>query len=76
MRLRRSLARVSEFRVGFPKFEYFFGGPHDKDWSILGSMLGSTYSGKLPYNPSFHLIFHVLFHLILHYSGSINSKRP
>ena len=29
---------------------YFFGGPHHKDYSILGSILGSPYFGKLP-NP-------------------------
>ena len=27
---------------------YFFGGPHNKDYSILGSILGSPYFGKLP----------------------------
>ena len=26
-----------------------FGGPHNKDYSILGSILGSLYFGKLPY---------------------------
>ena len=26
----------------------FFGGPHNKDYSILGSILGSRYCGKLP----------------------------
>ena len=25
-----------------------FGGPHNKDYSILGSILGSPYFGKLP----------------------------
>ena len=28
---------------------YLFGGPHNKDYSILGSILGSLYLGKLPY---------------------------
>ena len=28
---------------------YFFGGPHSKDYSILGSILGSPYFGKQPY---------------------------
>ena len=28
---------------------YLFGGPHIKDSSILGSILGSPYFGKLPY---------------------------
>ena len=27
---------------------YLFGGPHNKDYSILGSILGSPYLGKLP----------------------------
>ena len=26
-----------------------FGGPNSKDYSILGSILGSPYFGKLPY---------------------------
>ena len=35
---------------GFPKIRgTFFGGPHNKDYSILGSLLGSPYFGKLPY---------------------------
>ena len=35
---------------GFPKNEgYHFGGPKNKDYSILGSLLGSPYSGKLPH---------------------------
>ena len=28
---------------------YHFGGPHNKDSRILGSILGSPYFGKLPY---------------------------
>ena len=28
---------------------YHFRGPHIKDYSILGSILGSPYLGKLPY---------------------------
>ena len=27
----------------------FFGGPYNKDYSILGSILGSPYFGKLPF---------------------------
>ena len=34
---------------GFPK--YLFGGPHNKDYSILGSILGFPYCGKVPYHP-------------------------
>ena len=34
--------------LGFPKITgYFFGGPYGKDYSILGSILGSPYFGKL-----------------------------
>ena len=37
-------------RWGFPKIRgTLFGGPHNKDYSILGSILGSPYFGKLPY---------------------------
>ena len=40
------------FIAGFPKIRgTLFGGPHNKEYSILGSMLGSPYSGKLPYLP-------------------------
>ena len=28
---------------------YLFGGPYNKDYSILGSILGSPHFGKLPY---------------------------
>ena len=35
---------------GFPIIRgTLFGGPHNKDYSILGSILGSLYFGKLPY---------------------------
>ena len=30
-------------------YGYLFGGPHNKDYSILGSILGSPYFGKLPF---------------------------
>ena len=30
-------------------YGYHFGGPYNKDYSILGSILGSPYCGKLPY---------------------------
>ena len=34
---------------GFPKIRgTIFGGPHNKDYSMLGSILGSPYFGKLP----------------------------
>ena len=43
----RALMGVSQNR-GNP----FFGGPYNKDYSILGSILGSPYFGKLPYTYS------------------------
>ena len=39
----------SEDLGGFPKLGVPFGGPNDKDYSILGSILGSPYFGKLPF---------------------------
>ena len=30
-------------------YGYLFGGPNNKDYSIFGSILGSPYFGKLPY---------------------------
>ena len=30
-------------------YGYLFGGPNNKDYSLLGSILGSPYFGKLPY---------------------------
>ena len=40
----------SSMKWGFPKIRgtFFWGGPHNKDYSILGSILGSPYFGKLP----------------------------
>ena len=42
---------------GFTKIRgTFLGGHNNKGYSILGSILGSPYFGKLPYdNPSFYL---------------------
>ena len=38
---------------GFPKIRgTFLGGPYNKDYSILGSTLGSPYLGKLPQTPA------------------------
>ena len=34
--------------MGFPKLGDLFGDPYNKDYSILGSILGSPYFGKLP----------------------------
>ena len=36
---------------GFPKLWVPFWSPHNTDYGILGSILGSPYSGKLPYQP-------------------------
>ena len=37
------------FIWGFPEIRgTLFGGPHNKDYSILGSILGSPNFGKLP----------------------------
>ena len=34
---------------GFPKIRgYPFKGPYNKDYNVLGSILGSPYFGKLP----------------------------
>ena len=35
---------------GFPKIKGTFWGPNNKDYSILGSILGSPNFGKLPYH--------------------------
>ena len=38
---------------------FLIGGPHNKDYSVLGSILGSPNFGKLPYNqPNQVLILH------------------
>ena len=40
----------SGFIWGFPKIRgTILGGPYNEDSSILGSILGSPYFGKLPY---------------------------
>ena len=43
--------RMSSNQIwGFPKIRgTLFGGPYNKDYSVLGSILGSPYLGKLPY---------------------------
>ena len=37
--------------VGFPKLGVPVWGPHSKDYSILGSILGSPDFGKQPFSP-------------------------
>ena len=42
--------RHGKFIWGFPKIMgNLCGGPRNKDYSILGSMLGFPYFGKVPY---------------------------
>ena len=36
---------------GFPKIRGTILGPNSKDSRIVGSIFGSPYFGKLPYNP-------------------------
>ena len=43
------LQGAMDLDVGVSQNEgYLLGGPHNKDYSILGSILGSPYLGKLP----------------------------
>ena len=45
-----SMAETVGNHIGVPKIKgYHFEGPNNKDFSILGSRLGSPYFGKLPY---------------------------
>ena len=47
---------------GFPYFRgTLFRGPYNKDYSILGSTLGSPYFGKLPYTYRVHKTHFLLF---------------
>ena len=39
---------------------YHFEGPHNKDFNILGSILGSLYFGKLPGGPECYVKAQVL----------------
>ena len=50
--------------TGFPKIRCTFWGPHKKDYSILGSILGSPYFGKLPY-----LVHNAQSEHVIHTSG-------
>ena len=50
-RIQRAM-RTETSEGAFPKKKgYHFGDPHNKDYNILGSTLGSPYFGKLPYSP-------------------------
>ena len=42
--------------MGVSHLGFLFRGPHHKDYSSLGSILGYPYSGKLPYGTSKGLI--------------------
>ena len=43
-------------------YGYLLGGPNNKDYSILGSILGSPYFGKLPYTPN--IIYSPMYSLL------------
>ena len=45
---KHSTHRLTAFR-GFPKLGVPFWGPENRDYSILGSILGSPYFGQLPF---------------------------
>ena len=48
--MRKSDPKSHEYVYGdFPKLGVPFRGPNNKDYSILGSILGYPYFGKLPY---------------------------
>ena len=40
--------------LGFPSQEYRFGGPHNKDYSILVSISGFPYFGQLLYRDVYY----------------------
>ena len=49
---------ILEVIWGFPKIRgTILGGSDNKDYSILGSMLGSHYFGKLPYSESLRSMY-------------------
>ena len=54
----------------------FFGGPHNKDFSMLGAILGSPYLGKLPYSP--YIIFYYPYLNLGHApsQGTIRARAP
>ena len=43
------MALVGDHMGVSQNYGYLFGHPHNKDYSILGSILGPPYFGKLPY---------------------------
>ena len=46
---------------GFLKLGVPFGGPHNKNYSILGSILGYPNFGKLPYGGLYRELLQVFF---------------
>ena len=42
---------------------YLFGGPHNQDYGILGSILGHLYFGKLPNKLDSSTSFVLLVHM-------------
>ena len=45
---------------GSQSYGYLFGGPHNKDYNILGSILGSPFLRKLPYAHMYKYIMCVI----------------
>ena len=52
---------MSQLKWGFPKIGYPFGGPHKKDCSILGSILGYLLKRTFPEHAMYTHVFHVHF---------------
>ena len=50
----------------FPKLGYLFGGPHNKDYSMLGPILGSLYFGKLPHVYYAHMCIHIYIYIYIY----------
>ena len=49
IRIMEKKMKTTMYNLGFPIIMCtFLGGPYNKDYSILGSILGSPYFGKLP----------------------------
>ena len=50
---------------GSPKYGYLSGGLHNKDYSVLGSILGFPHIGKVPYPvasmPAFNVVPSYMF---------------
>ena len=55
----------------FPKLGALFGGPQNKDYSILGSILGFPYLGKIPHRLEFWVQGLGLAHISKRATGKI-----